>query len=248
MKYDELMSKLFGFSVPTYYNWKKENRPIINFINSFSNVQIEEFLESGTFLFNPRTLLFQYEKIIMGFVNVILIGKKDFEMSSFGDEDEEIDKYLDVLIYSINNSECFSPSYTTKDIINNMQRYYDDYKKLYNVNSFDLASYTDLIDELAIQNIDFSDLIVNNFKSLIFYSAKFNIMNFNIVLKFYLRYLYFKDIDKERKISLIYEQTKAIYKNEKTGKIYNENLISPYEKSDNYSLIFNYDLFKSLIV
>ena len=38
------------------------------------------------------------------------------------------------------------------------------------------------------------------------------------------------------------------YKNEKTGKIYNENLISPYEKSDNYSLIFNYDLFKSLIV
>ena len=92
MKYDELMSKLFGFSVPTYYNWKKENRPIINFINSFSNVQIEEFLESGTFLFNPRTLLFQYEKIIMGFVNVILIGKKDFEMSPTDDENEIINK------------------------------------------------------------------------------------------------------------------------------------------------------------
>jgi hypothetical protein len=35
---------------------------------------------------------------------------------------------------------------------------------------------------------------------------------------------------------------------ERGRKIYNENLISSYEKSDNYSLIFNYDLFKSLIV
>ena len=248
MKYDELMSKLFGFSIPTYYNWKEENSPLINFINKFSNVQIEEFLQSGTFLYHPSKLIFEYKKIIMGFINVILIGKKDFEMCPTDDENETINKYLDVLIYSINKSECLSPYYTTKNIINNMQRYYDDYKQLYNVDSFDLASYTDLIDELSIQNIDFSDLIVNDFKSLIFYSIKFNIMNFNIVLKFYLRYLYFNDIDKERKINLIYEQTKAVYKNKKTGVIYNEDINSVNVKSDNYILIFNYDLFKSLLV
>jgi len=46
MKTDELMSKLFGFSIPTYYNWKKENRPIIKLINKYlSNEEIIEFLE-----------------------------------------------------------------------------------------------------------------------------------------------------------------------------------------------------------
>ncbi|MCG3699927.1 hypothetical protein L5F42_08780 [Aliarcobacter butzleri] len=48
MKTDELMSKLFGFSIPTYYNWKKENRPIIKLINKyFQNEELIEFLETS---------------------------------------------------------------------------------------------------------------------------------------------------------------------------------------------------------
>ena len=48
MKYDEIMSKLFGFSVPTYYNWKRENRPIINLINKyFTSNDLLEFIDSG---------------------------------------------------------------------------------------------------------------------------------------------------------------------------------------------------------
>ena len=57
MKTDELMSKLFGFSIPTYYNWKKENRPIIRLINKyFKNEELIEFLESDE-IFNQDFLL-----------------------------------------------------------------------------------------------------------------------------------------------------------------------------------------------
>lgn len=49
MKTDELMSKLFGFSIPTYYNWKKENRPIIKLINKYlSNEEVIEFIETDS--------------------------------------------------------------------------------------------------------------------------------------------------------------------------------------------------------
>jgi hypothetical protein len=47
MKKDELYSQLFGFSIPTYYNWSREKRPIINLVNKYFNVQqIEEFLKN----------------------------------------------------------------------------------------------------------------------------------------------------------------------------------------------------------
>ncbi|AXH12005.1 hypothetical protein [Halarcobacter bivalviorum] len=57
MKTDELMSKLFGFSIPTYYNWKKENRPIIKLINKYlENEELIEFLEKDS-IFSQELLL-----------------------------------------------------------------------------------------------------------------------------------------------------------------------------------------------
>nr|WP_321268456.1 hypothetical protein [uncultured Sulfurimonas sp.] len=50
MKIEILMSKLFGFSTQTYFNWKKEEekRPIITLINRyFDKKELIEFLESG---------------------------------------------------------------------------------------------------------------------------------------------------------------------------------------------------------
>lgn len=48
MNNNELMSKIFGFSSPTYFRWKKENRPIINLIEKyFSKKDLKEFLETG---------------------------------------------------------------------------------------------------------------------------------------------------------------------------------------------------------
>lgn len=47
MKKDELYSRLFGFSIPTYYNWSREKRPIIKLINNyFKEEELIEFLEN----------------------------------------------------------------------------------------------------------------------------------------------------------------------------------------------------------
>jgi len=48
MDFKTLMSTLFGFSAPTYYSWKKENRPIISLIDKyFTKEDLEQFLEKG---------------------------------------------------------------------------------------------------------------------------------------------------------------------------------------------------------
>lgn len=51
MKKDELYSKLFNFSIPTYYNWKKESRPIIKLLEKYlTTSDLEEFLEKEKIL------------------------------------------------------------------------------------------------------------------------------------------------------------------------------------------------------
>ena len=50
MRIEILMSKLFGYSPQTYFNWKKESdkRPIINLLDKyFKKEELEEFLETG---------------------------------------------------------------------------------------------------------------------------------------------------------------------------------------------------------
>lgn len=47
MKKDAIVSKIIGSSVPTYYNWKREQRPIINLLEKyFSKEELEEFLQN----------------------------------------------------------------------------------------------------------------------------------------------------------------------------------------------------------
>lgn len=44
----EKIVKLMGFSKNTYFNWQKENRPIISLVKKyFSEEEIEEFLKTG---------------------------------------------------------------------------------------------------------------------------------------------------------------------------------------------------------
>ncbi|MDN5125548.1 hypothetical protein PJV95_04725 [Aliarcobacter butzleri] len=44
----EIYMNLFDVSINTYYNWKKENRPIINLLDKyFSKEDLEEFLKTG---------------------------------------------------------------------------------------------------------------------------------------------------------------------------------------------------------
>lgn len=43
----EIYMNLFDVSINTYYNWKKENRPIIELLNKyFSKEELIEFLET----------------------------------------------------------------------------------------------------------------------------------------------------------------------------------------------------------
>ena len=49
MKHDEIMTKLFEISRPTYYKWKREKKPIITFIEKyFSDEEMQEFLKFGS--------------------------------------------------------------------------------------------------------------------------------------------------------------------------------------------------------
>ena len=50
MRIEQLMSKLFGFSTQTYFNWKKEleKRPILSLVDKYiTKTEILEYLESG---------------------------------------------------------------------------------------------------------------------------------------------------------------------------------------------------------
>jgi len=50
MRIEQLMSKLFGFSTQTYFNWKKEleKRPILSLVEKYiTKSEILEYIESG---------------------------------------------------------------------------------------------------------------------------------------------------------------------------------------------------------
>lgn len=43
--FKNIITELFGFAAPTYYRWKKENRPIVNLLEKyFSDEELNEFL------------------------------------------------------------------------------------------------------------------------------------------------------------------------------------------------------------
>ena len=47
MKTKDLIEKLFGYTEATYYNWKREDRPIIKLVQYLGQEALEEFLETG---------------------------------------------------------------------------------------------------------------------------------------------------------------------------------------------------------
>lgn len=241
MRYDELMSKLFGFSVPTYYNWKKEKRAIIDLIEqSFSTQQIEDFLELGSFLCKPELLINEYNNRVLKFIDIIGITHTIIDMSGSSEEGE---KFLNVLVYTTKNFDFGAHEYKAKNINIYMQRYYDDYKNLYNVNSRDLEDFTSEISELKLDNtIDFIDLFFNDFKELIYFAMRYKIKYFDLVLKFYLKYIYFNE---KNKVNEIYERIEPVYQNKKDNLYYN-NIYN--NKEEDFILIFDYELFKKLVL
>lgn len=102
MKKDELFSKLFEFSIPSYYNWKKENRPIIKLLEKyFSNEDLEEFLEKDKI--HKFDLFDKYMEEKKKKINLYseFISTNDY----YGIDEEEIESFLKILNnYDINKS------------------------------------------------------------------------------------------------------------------------------------------------
>ena len=48
MKKETTWCKLFSFSIPTYYNWKREKRPIVGLLEIYFSIKdLNDFLEKG---------------------------------------------------------------------------------------------------------------------------------------------------------------------------------------------------------
>lgn len=104
MKKDEIFSKLTGSSIPTYYNWKREERLLINFIEKYQD-DIEEFLETGkcSKLENSNS-----EQSILNDENIkdmlvgIIIKKKKTEINHFEKEIMMMFRAFEPYEYQIN--------------------------------------------------------------------------------------------------------------------------------------------------
>lgn len=242
MRYDELMSKLFGFSIPTYYNWKKEQRPIVDLIEqSFSTQQIESFLELRSFLCKPQLLINEYNNKVLKFIDIL--GITDKIMGYCGDNGwDEGEKFLNILTYTLKNFDSSLYECKPQYILKSMQRDYDDYKDLYQVNSWNLEEFSSEIEELELNNINFDSLFYNDFKDLVYYAMSYKIKYFHYVLRFYLKYVFF---NQKEKVDEIYEKINPIYQNKKNNLYYN-NIRNQDEKD--YMVILNYELFKELVL
>lgn len=79
MDFKTLMSTLFGFSAPTFYSWKKEQRPIINLLDKyFTKEDLVEFLETGKIekLENIYFIENFYQEQFFQFFQIILHGSE----------------------------------------------------------------------------------------------------------------------------------------------------------------------------
>lgn len=119
MKKDELFSKLFEFSIPSYYNWKKENRPIIKLLEKyFSNEDLEEFLEKDKI--HKFDLFDKYMEEKKKKINLYIEFISTINYDSI--DQDEIESFLKILNnYNIN--ESFFKNYLHE--INNVKRLFE---------------------------------------------------------------------------------------------------------------------------
>ena len=114
MKKKEIIEKLFGFTEATYYNWKKENRPIINLVKYFNDEELIKFLKTGKIdrleknntnitdgdlmLFFADNAIFKIVEILQGFSLDELIENENLKnIDLIPEEASEIDAM--VIIY-----------------------------------------------------------------------------------------------------------------------------------------------------
>ena len=93
MNKKEIIEKLFGFTEATFYNWKKEKRPILDLIKYFEEEELVEFLQTGKIKRLEKNekvdntlhehLVFHATQKINAIPNNFGFGKKKFWLSEF---------------------------------------------------------------------------------------------------------------------------------------------------------------------
>jgi hypothetical protein len=102
MKFKDIIETLFGFSAPTWYRWKKENRKIVDLVEKYLSEQdLEEFLMYGTIEKLEFANIQNYSMQAASFVKVLNELRHFIEVytneeyrklhEEYGDFDDELD-------------------------------------------------------------------------------------------------------------------------------------------------------------
>jgi hypothetical protein len=227
MKLDEVMSKLLGSSIPTYYNWKRENRKIIKLLEKyFSKEDLEEFLETDKIseLDNLKNLDNMLITEYTNFINPIVYKSKHIILTVDKDY-RAIYSYFPIFIffeYIENNAHNISC---------NDYYSYDNYAT--NINDIIRSNEYDNLKILTMPTDMFK---VNEVLMFIFY--KFNTLNgFNYFYKNW-NYDNLEIIEYHKYYNMLYLEFKKI-KNEFSNDLlikesfihfYNDNQFEKYKK------------------
>ena len=178
MKIEILMSKLFGFSPQTYFNWKKDQdkRPIIKLLSQyFSKEDLEEFLKTS------KVMKLEWQKL--GYQTFYMLQKSFFDKIAYLYENELDLEYSDNLkyfynfiIYYISYDYCYYSE--EEDIViweglNNIEEFrelYYSYLLQNNIKSKalkEISPFINMFDEnnLAYLNISIADGFLQLLKS-----------------------------------------------------------------------------------
>ena len=100
---NDIYSKIFGFNPSTYYRWKEDKRPIIDLINKYFSVnELNRFLNEKQI---QRFELSERQKENRKYINekYINIFLKEISLFTSIDNQDFLDFYINVLVYSKNN-------------------------------------------------------------------------------------------------------------------------------------------------
>ena len=163
MKKDEIFSKLTGGSIPTYYNWKREERLLINFIEKYQD-DIEEFLETGKCSklenLNSKQSIPNDENIKDMLVGII-IKKKKTEINHFEKEIMMMFRAFEPYEYQINKET------TKSELIEIVKEYKFKIirdKIVITMNENTRTNSINFLEELSNFQVEY---IVNNFKEFL---------------------------------------------------------------------------------
>jgi len=126
MKTEEIYSKIIGCGITTYYNWKREKKAIIKFLNeNFTNEELEEYIKYGKINKVEANKEEQTNIEYSGrqYLNIFL--QKNYFIGDIINRDF-MEFYFNILIYAkenINNINIFQPFTIQKASLNYMNRY-----------------------------------------------------------------------------------------------------------------------------